>query len=88
MMKSSMRWIFALAVLAMIASSTNALACPVCNSETGFAVRAGIFDENFWLRMLSIAAPFPFLAAIIAAIQFGGARHRPVVPARDRATYE
>lgn len=43
-------------------------ACPVCNTETGQQVRAGIFGENFTKNLLSIAAPIPLLLLSALAI--------------------
>ena len=48
-----------------------AVACPVCDSETGGRVRAGIFDEHFARNLLAVVLPFPVVAAVAAAIHFG-----------------
>ena len=62
-----------IAVLLVLCCGT-ALACPVCDSETGDAVRAGIFDGNFWSTLISLALPFPILLGIVAAVHFGSPR--------------
>lgn len=49
-------------------------ACPLCNSETAAAVRAGIFDDSFAPTLLAIVAPFPVLLAIVAALHAGWPR--------------
>jgi hypothetical protein len=45
-------------------------ACPICNTETGQQVRAGIFDDNFWSTLLIVISPFPVLLLAIAAYHF------------------
>ena len=46
-------------------------ACTVCNTDTGQAVRAGIFDGHFVANVLQLAAPFPIFLAIAALIYKG-----------------
>ena len=46
-------------------------ACPVCESETGREVRAGIFGEDFGPNLLMTLLPFPILLGIAAAFYFG-----------------
>ena len=43
-------------------------ACPVCHSETGKQVRAGLFDENFASNLFGSLLPFPIFLGIVAAI--------------------
>ena len=45
-----------------------ASACPICHSETGKEVRAGIFDENFAFNLFGSLLPFPIFLGIVAAI--------------------
>lgn len=45
-----------------------ASACPICQSETGKQVRAGIFDENFAFNLFGSLLPFPIFLGIVAAI--------------------
>lgn len=62
-------------------------ACPVCNTETGAAVRAGIFDDRFVARLLATLAPFPVLLAAVAALHHGwpgGDRPRSPRPPSQR----
>lgn len=47
-----------------------AAACPICNTETGELVRAGIFGNDFWTTLLVVASPFPVLLLAIAAYHF------------------
>lgn len=48
-----------------------ALACPVCHTGTGEAVRAGIFGNGDFLEnFLSAIAPFPILAGAVAAFHY------------------
>jgi hypothetical protein len=46
-------------------------ACPVCQSETGKQVRAGIFNADFGSNLLAISLPFPVLLGVAAALHFG-----------------
>lgn len=48
-----------------------ALACTVCDSETGQQVRAGIFGDAFWTTLAGVIAPFPVLLIVIAAYYYG-----------------
>jgi len=57
-------WLFPLA----------ASACPICNTETGQQVRAGIFGNDFWSTLLDVISPFPVLLLILAAYQYGWPR--------------
>ncbi len=52
-------------------------ACPICHTETGQQVRAGIFDESFSSNLLLILAPFLVLAVILLAMHFGTRLRRP-----------
>ena len=52
-------------------AASAALACPVCDTDTGQQVRAGIFDEDFARNLLLTLLPFPVLLTIVAAIHFG-----------------
>jgi hypothetical protein len=66
----------------------TAAACPVCNTETGAAVRAGLFDDRFPETMAGILAPFPVLLAIVALLHFGWRRlpWADTPPARARSS--
>ena len=57
-------------MLALLALSARAGACPVCDSPTGHEVRAGIFDGRFALTWLEVAAPFPVLLGILAILHW------------------
>lgn len=46
-------------------------ACPICDTETGRQVRAGIFGDDFWSTLLVVVSPFPVLLLVIAAYHFG-----------------
>jgi len=61
---------FARIILVLLALCRRADACPVCDSPTGQEVRAGIFDGRFGLTWLEVAAPFPVLLAILAALHW------------------
>jgi hypothetical protein len=65
-------------VLVVLAIHTpNATACPVCNTNTGQQVRAGIFDQDFARNLLATLLPFPLLFGAVAAIHYGWPRSRP-----------
>jgi hypothetical protein len=59
----------ALVTALMLASSASA--CPVCGSETGRQVRAGIFNEQFGSKLVLTLLPFPVFLGVVAAIHFG-----------------
>ena len=61
-----------LALLAALAVPAGARACPVCDTETGREVRAGVFDANFSRNVVAVLSPFPILGGIVAFIHFGG----------------
>jgi hypothetical protein len=63
------------AFVAMVLASHGASACPLCHTETGRAVRSGIFDGRFVPTLLEVIAPFPILAAV-AAFLHGTPRDR------------
>jgi hypothetical protein len=58
-------------------------ACPLCKTETGKEVRAGIVDEHFGRTLAAVAAPFPILLGVVAMIHFGWPMSR-----RDRIREE
>jgi hypothetical protein len=60
---------FALAISLCVAG-VPAVACPVCATGTGEAVRAGIASD-FGLHLLATVAPFPILAVAVAALHWG-----------------
>ncbi len=46
-------------------------ACTVCHTDTGQAVRAGIFDGHFFGNALRLAAPFPIFLLAAALVSKG-----------------
>lgn len=56
---------------AILLGAAPALTCPLCESEAGQQVRAGIFNEDFGYNLLLTASPFPVLLGIVALIHFG-----------------
>jgi hypothetical protein len=69
-----------LAVVVMLLGSAAARACPVCDTETGQQVRAGIFGEDFGSNLLVTALPFPVLLLIVALIHLGGTGRKTPPP--------
>jgi hypothetical protein len=59
-----------LVVAFLAAAATAAPACPVCVTETGAAVRAGI-AADFATTLAAVLAPFPVLAATVALLHRG-----------------
>jgi len=55
----------------MLAWAATARACPLCESETGDRVRAGLFDGDFGFHLMATLLPFPVLLAIVAVAYFG-----------------
>jgi hypothetical protein len=56
--------------VALLICAAPALACPVCDSDTGVAVRNGI-AADFASNVLVTLAPFPILTAIVAVLHYG-----------------
>ncbi|WP_435018213.1 hypothetical protein TA3x_000162 [Tundrisphaera sp. TA3] len=56
---------------ASLSATTPARACPLCVSETGRRVRAGIFDADFGYHLAATFLPFAVFLAIVALIHFG-----------------
>ncbi|HEX8325404.1 MAG TPA: hypothetical protein VF595_15990, partial [Tepidisphaeraceae bacterium] len=50
---------------------STAVACPVCNTSTGAAVRAGIFDGGFAWNVLATLLPFVALLPVVTLLHFG-----------------
>ena len=72
-------------LVVVLLMSATALSCPVCDTETGKDVRAGIFDEEFGRNAVLTLLPFPVLLAIVAMIHFGfPAMGRPAPPQEAR----
>ena len=60
--------LFFAALVVALFTSTAAWACPFCNPSSGInEVKAGIFNDLFWMR----AAAVPVFAGIIALIYYG-----------------
>jgi hypothetical protein len=53
-----------------------AAACPLCHTQTGEQVRAGIFNSNFGLNLMAMALPFVVFVGVVAWLHRGG-NHRP-----------
>jgi hypothetical protein len=75
--------------LLVVAAVSEAAACPVCDTATGAAVRAGIFDQQFEVTLALVLLPLTVLAAVVSAVHaaLGGvggaatpARHGVEVP--------
>jgi hypothetical protein len=60
-----------LAGCSVLLAARSGFACPVCNTDTGALVRAGIFDDDFVATALGTLAPFPVILGIVAALRFG-----------------
>lgn len=62
-------WISACATILLEGSPASA--CPLCVSETGRRVRAGIFNSDFGANLVMTLLPFPVFVAVVALIYFG-----------------
>ena len=51
--------------------ASPAWACPLCESETGERVRAGLFSADFGYNLVVTVLPFPVFLAIVALLHFG-----------------
>jgi hypothetical protein len=65
------------AFIAALAGSSAAWACPLCESETGRRVRAGLLGADFGYNLVATLLPFPVFLGIIAWIHFGFPRAGP-----------
>jgi hypothetical protein len=50
------------------------LACPVCDTGTGRAVRAGLFEGDVVVNLLAVTLPFTLVACVVAFVHFGRTR--------------
>ena len=55
----------------LILGASPVWACPLCKSETGERVRAGIFGADFGSNLAVTLLPFPIFLGIIALIYLG-----------------
>jgi hypothetical protein len=60
--------------------------CPVCHTQTGEQVRAGIFNPSFGWNLLATALPFPVFAGIVAWLYFGVPVRQPKDPVLRRSS--
>ncbi len=49
----------------IVTERQNVAACPFCASETAEVVRSAIFNDQFWLNIGSVLAPWFLLAAAV-----------------------
>lgn len=68
-MSLSCRWLFV--GFAWLIEVMSCPACPVCDSEIGCQVRAGIFNDDFGRKLFLTLLPFPFFIGVVAAIHYG-----------------
>ena len=60
------------AAMAFLLLGTSTLwACPLCDTQTGQQVRAGIFNGGFAGTLSAMLLPFLVMAGIVALIQVG-----------------
>jgi len=58
-------------------SPAVARACPLCETETGAKVRAGIFGDDFGSNLLLTLLPFPVLAGLVLLVHYGFPNPKP-----------
>jgi hypothetical protein len=56
------------AAACVLGTHAAAQACPVCHSELGEQVRAGIFGASFLPDLLAVASPFTVVGALILGL--------------------
>jgi hypothetical protein len=61
----------ALMVLGLALLAGSASACPVCATDTGQAVRQGIFDGHFAANVLLMSLPFAIFIGIAVTLYYG-----------------
>lgn len=61
----------ALPAVLLLLPCAAARACPVCDTGTGEAVRAGLFDAAFAGNLAAVLLPFPVLLALAALTYYG-----------------
>lgn len=44
--------------------------CPICHTQTGQQVRAGLFDSGFGWNLFVTGLPFPIFAAAVIWVYF------------------
>ena len=59
------------AIVVSPAMATLALSCPLCHTDTGQQVRAGIFGPDFAFNLVITVIPFILFLGITALIYFG-----------------
>lgn len=57
-------------LFALIFLSASLVACPICNTETGIAVRAGI-ENHFGFNFLAAMSPFAAIVTVILLVTGG-----------------
>ena len=67
-----MKWrtVVVLSILVFSVEPPSATACPLCESETGAQVQAGIFNEQFWMNVTLTLLPLLVLLGIVGFIYF------------------
>ena len=60
------------ALATVVSAASEASGCPVCDSENGRQVRAGIAGGDVALGLLAAALPFAVVLAVAAVIHLGG----------------
>jgi hypothetical protein len=84
-MKTPTRFLKAALLAGLFPSAEVSDACPVCHSETGKQVRAGIFNEEFGTNLLTTLLPFPVVLGVAAALHYGFSPKRGDVPSGSSA---
>ncbi len=56
------------AFIALLGAVSVTLACTVCDSDAGVAVRSGIFNPSFLPTLFEVIAPFPVLGLVLYAL--------------------
>lgn len=62
--------------LSSVCASITA-ACPLCHTDLGQQVSAGIFGPDFWSNLFFVLLPFPIFLLLAAALHYGFRRRIP-----------
>ncbi len=64
------------AAVPVLLTAAPVLACPICDSDTGVAVREGILDQSLGRNLAAVALPAGAVGAVVGVIHFGGRETR------------
>jgi hypothetical protein len=69
MQRPGVRRAAGLTVAGLVLGARTLAACPVCHSELGSQIRAGIIGDNLDAALLAIGVPFSVLAGVVLGLR-------------------